>query len=182
MRDLNADELDRLKRSNHQLRLSAVAVVVLMGAVLAVAIASGATQLASFGGPLGVAVGAVLLVPHRRMLTELGLTPAEGKAALRQERLRLKGITALPVRERVQRETLRARAWLITALLSLVVFAVAANYFFGHAGQPVVEGESDGWFTVSLPAGIATLILVPSALGQVVKHRREARDILAAGR
>ncbi|HWS32160.1 MAG TPA: hypothetical protein VN408_05380 [Actinoplanes sp.] len=88
MRTLNPDELARLAKSDRQLKVSALVVVVMMFAVLGVAVASGAPQLAGLSGPLGIGVAAMMLGPHRRLVEELGLTRREAKRVLREQRRR----------------------------------------------------------------------------------------------
>ncbi|RSM48401.1 hypothetical protein DMB66_46340 [Actinoplanes sp. ATCC 53533] len=90
MSSLTPSELDRLVSSQRKLNISAlVAVVVLVAIVVAMASAG-----VSFvpGALVGVAIGALLSVPHRRLLNELGLSRQDARAILSAEKKRRKSL------------------------------------------------------------------------------------------
>ncbi|GHJ43842.1 hypothetical protein Cs7R123_11840 [Catellatospora sp. TT07R-123] len=86
MRDLSPADLDRLVKSGRRLKLSALFVVLLMFVLVGVLVAVGIDF--RCGAGLGVLIGLLLLIPHRNLLAELGLTNAEAKEILAAERKR----------------------------------------------------------------------------------------------
>lgn len=180
VRDLTPDELERLVRTNRQQRISLLVTVSVLVALLVLLIVNDIDFPAGLGGPLGIGIGLLLLIPQRRVLSELGLSAAEGRAILQAERLRRSGVSALPPGVRADRETLRGRVWLAVGLASIVVLVVSARYFFAKAGQTVEEdAPTDIWFGISFFAGFAALCFAPGALYQAKKHRESARGFQA---
>ena len=76
MDELTAEQLDRLVRSNRRLMISLLVTVGVIIAVVAVLVANDMDFAIRGGGSLGVLIGLVLLIPHRRVLSQLGLTNA----------------------------------------------------------------------------------------------------------
>ncbi|MDI1463991.1 hypothetical protein QEZ54_23680 [Catellatospora sp. KI3] len=86
MRELSPVDLDRLIQSNRRLKLAALIVIVIILGLAAALVAAGLDF--RVGPLLGVGIGALLIIPHRRLLTELGLSQAEAKEILAAERKR----------------------------------------------------------------------------------------------
>ncbi|KUL28768.1 hypothetical protein ADL15_30970 [Actinoplanes awajinensis subsp. mycoplanecinus] len=174
--------MDRLVRSNRRLKISMLVTIAVVLLLLVVLIATDTDFPVGLGAPIGLALGALLLIPQRRLLSELNLTAAEGRAILEAERLRRNGVADLPPQARAQRETLRGRIWMAVGLISIVIFVVAARYFFSKAGQTVEEdAPTDVWFGVSFFAGFAALCVAPGALWQAKNHREAARAFESLG-
>ncbi|MFI7602446.1 hypothetical protein [Actinoplanes sp. NPDC049681] len=85
-RALRRNELDRLIRSHRNLKISAVATLVLIVPVIVALAVAGVPVVA--GPVVGVGIGMLLLIPQRRLLKELGLTNEEAKQILAAERVR----------------------------------------------------------------------------------------------
>jgi hypothetical protein len=90
VRTLRQNELDRLVRSHRNLKISALVTLLLVVPVIVGLIAVGGPVL--LGPVVGVGIGMLLLVPQRRLLTELGLTNVEAKQILQEERDRRAGV------------------------------------------------------------------------------------------
>ncbi|MEU4164852.1 hypothetical protein [Actinoplanes sp. NPDC026670] len=90
MSDLSPEDRDRLMRSQRQLNIWAlIAIIVLVAIVVALA-AAGASVVP--GALVGVAVGAILSIPHRRLLNELRLTKQEARQIIIAEKKRRKAV------------------------------------------------------------------------------------------
>lgn len=174
MREVNAEELDRLVRSNGQLMISLVVTLcVIVGAVVVLVLND--VDFAIRGVGLGVLVGGLLLIPNRRVVRELGLTTAEARDVLQAEKERRSGVAALPPAARARRDSVRATIWLVVGLVLLVVLVVSASYFFSKAGQTVDENApSDPWFGISFFAGFAALAIGAGALSSFNTYRKSA--------
>lgn len=174
MRELNAEELDRLVRSNRQLLISLVVTVCVIAGV-AVVLVLNDLDFVIRGVGLGVLVGLLLAIPNRRVVRELGLTTAEARAVLQAEKERRNGVAALSPAERASRDSVRARIWLVVGLVLMVVLVVSASYFFSKAGQTVDENApSDPWFGISVFAGFGALVIGASALSSFNTYRKSA--------
>ncbi|MFC4071771.1 hypothetical protein [Actinoplanes subglobosus] len=90
MPELSPENRERLVRSQRQLTILAVLAIIVLVAIVVALSAAGASVLP--GALVGVAVGALLSIPHRRLLTELGLTKQEARAILIEERKRRKAV------------------------------------------------------------------------------------------
>jgi len=87
---LTPDQLNRLARSQRNLYISGlVAIAVIVAIVIVLAIAG-----ISFlpGALVGVGIGALLSIPHRRVLSELGLSRQDARAVLRAEKKRRRSL------------------------------------------------------------------------------------------
>lgn len=175
MRELNAEELDRLVRSNRRLMISlTVTLAVIVGAV-ALLVLNDLDFVIRGGAGLGVLIGALLLIPHRRVVRDLGLTTAEARAVLRADREQRSGVAALSPAARAQRDSVRGVIWLVVGLVLLVVTVVAASYFFSKAGQTVEEdAPSDPWFGASFFGGSGALLVGIGALLSSSAYRHSA--------
>lgn len=179
MRTLTPEELDRLVRSHRRLIISAVVAVVLVLALVILLIPAGVPV--PLGGGIGVLIGFLLLLPHRRLLSELGLTRPEAAAILAAERERRSGVAALAPQVRAARAILRSRIYLALGLVLTVIFFVAGAYFVNNAGKTVDEdAPSNPWFGISFFAAIAALFLVPTFLWLARKHKTSADTFLSA--
>ena len=90
MSSLTPGELDRLVRSQRNLNISALVAVAVLIAVI-VALAAAGVSVAP-GALVGVAIGALLSIPHRRVLNELGLSRQDARAILSAEKKRRKSL------------------------------------------------------------------------------------------
>ncbi|WP_155372958.1 hypothetical protein [Catellatospora vulcania] len=88
MRTLSQKDLDRLVRSNRNLKISLWVFCVGMIGVLFLLIANNVTMSPACGTALGVGIGALLVIPQRQLLSELGLSRQEAKQILQDERKR----------------------------------------------------------------------------------------------
>ncbi|GIG03237.1 hypothetical protein Cci01nite_83300 [Catellatospora citrea] len=88
MRTLSPKDLDRLVRSHRNLKISVWVVSAVMVGVLALLIANDLMLSPGCGAAVGVGIGALLLIPQRQLLSELGLSRQEAKQILRDERKR----------------------------------------------------------------------------------------------
>jgi hypothetical protein len=87
---LTPDQLDRLVQSQRRLTISGlVAIVVLIAVVVALAFAG--ISLVP-GALVGVGIGLLLSIPHRRVLSELGLSKQDARAILVAERKRRRSL------------------------------------------------------------------------------------------
>jgi len=183
MRSLSPDELERLIRSHRRQKISllvTIAVIIVLFVPMAL---SDVPFPSGLGAGVGVGIGLLLLIPQRRLLKELGITNVEAQAILEAERERRSGLADLPPEARAKREKWRAGVFLVAGLVLVVVFFVAAFYFFGQAGQTVEEdAPADPWFGISFFAGFAALCAGPAFLWQANLHRKRAdswREIAA---
>ncbi|BCY08182.1 hypothetical protein [Actinoplanes sp. L3-i22] len=177
MRELKRLEMERLWESTRRLRISLLVTLAAVVVLLVLLIVGDVGLPVFFGAPIGVGIGLLLTIPNRKVVAELGLTPAEARVIVEAERLRRNGVADLPPEARAGRETVRGRIWLAVALVSTVILVVAAKYFFGKAGQTVEEdAPTDIWFGVSFFAGFAALVLAPTAFWQAGNHREAARS------
>ncbi|MFF5213337.1 hypothetical protein [Streptosporangium sp. NPDC000396] len=175
MRSLSPGELERLIRSHGRLKMSlSVTIVVIIALFVLMALAD-VPFLSGLGVGVGVGIGLLLRIPQRRLLNELGLTNVEAKAIVAAERERRSGLADLPPEARARREARRAGIFLVAGLVLVIVFFVAAFYFFGHAGQTVEEDAPlDPWFGISFFAGFAALCAGPAFLWQASLHKKLA--------
>jgi hypothetical protein len=86
VRTLPQHDLDRLIRSNRNLKISLVVALLLVVPLVVGLVAAGAPVLS--GPILGVGIGLLVLIPQRRLLKELGLTSEEAKRILAAARKR----------------------------------------------------------------------------------------------
>ena len=179
---LTPEQLDRLVRSHRRLMISAVVAVVVVVAAAILLIPIGVPV--PLGAGIGVLIGLLLLVPHRRVLNELGLSRPDATAILAADRERRTGVAALPPQVRAAREILRSRVYLAVGLVLIVAFCAAGAYFVNNAGKTVDEdAPSDPWFGISVFAGRATACLAPGFLWLARTHKTTADALLekAAG-
>jgi hypothetical protein len=87
---LTPGEVDRLVRSQRNLNISGLVAVVVLVAII-VAMASAGVSFVP-GALVGVAIGALLSIPHRRLLSELGLSRRDARAILSAEKKRRKSL------------------------------------------------------------------------------------------
>ncbi|MER5326156.1 hypothetical protein [Streptosporangium roseum] len=183
MRNLSPDELERLIRSHRRLKVSLLVTITVIIAGLVLMVLFDVPFPSGLGVGIGVGIGLLLLIPQRRLLNKLGLTNVEAKAIIGAERERRTGIADLPPEARARREARRASIFLIAGLVLVIVFFIAAFYFFGHAGQTVEEDAPvDPWFGISFFTGFAALCVGPAFLWQANLHKKEAdswREIAA---
>ncbi|WP_166380810.1 hypothetical protein [Catellatospora methionotrophica] len=88
MRKLSSRDLERLVRSHRNLKISLWVFAVAMVGVLALLIVNEVTLSPACGTAVGVGIGALLLIPQRQLLSELGLSRDEARQILRDERER----------------------------------------------------------------------------------------------
>lgn len=184
MARLTPAELDRLASSHRRLMISAAAALVVIVLVAAFVLIPADVPV-PFGAGIGVLIGLLLLIPHRRVLNGLGLSRPEAAAILAAERERRSGVAALPPRDRAARELRRSRVYLAVGLVLTVAFGVAVAYFASKAGKTVEEdAPSDPWFAVSAFTAFGTVCLAPAFLWQARTHKTAADAHLtgAAGR
>ncbi|MBB2909531.1 drug/metabolite transporter (DMT)-like permease [Streptosporangium becharense] len=175
MRGLSPNELERLLRSHRRLRTSMLVTIAVIIVVVVLLARADVPLPSGLGVGAGVGIGLLLLIPQRRLLNELGLTSTQAKAIIAAERERRSGLAALPPEARARREARRAGVFLVAGLVLVVVFAVAAFYFFGHAGRTVEEdAPPDPWFGISFFAGFAALCAGPAFLWQAYRHKESA--------
>jgi hypothetical protein len=86
MRELTSADLDRLRRSNRRLLVGMLVTVGLITLWLLLLVAGIVTPPVIFGPLLGLAVGALLVVPQRRLLRKLGVSTAEAREILELDR------------------------------------------------------------------------------------------------
>ncbi|GAA1393718.1 hypothetical protein GCM10009662_02620 [Catellatospora coxensis] len=94
MRKLSPQDLDRLVRSHRNLKISVWVFCFAMIGVLALLIANNLMISPACGTAVGVGIGALLLIPQKQLLAELGLSRQEAKQILRDERKRRKSAAA----------------------------------------------------------------------------------------
>ncbi|MEU8001262.1 hypothetical protein AB0B66_08905 [Catellatospora sp. NPDC049111] len=94
MRTLSPQDLDRLVRSHRNLKISVWIFSFAMIGVLALLIANNLMISPGCGAAVGVGIGALLLIPQRQLLAELGLSRQEAKQILSDERKRRKSAAA----------------------------------------------------------------------------------------
>jgi hypothetical protein len=166
VRELTSPDLDRLRRSNRRL-LTAVLVTIGLVVLWVVLIVIEVAPPIFFGGPvLGICIGVLLVVPQRRLLRELGISPAEARQILESEKEDRTSMRLTP-QQRAQRATIGFWIWLAVGVLMLFVLVAAAAYFLGRAGQTVQEDAPlDPWFGRSFFLGFIALILCPTAFLQ----------------
>ncbi|PRY37431.1 hypothetical protein [Umezawaea tangerina] len=175
MRELSAEELGRLVGSNRRLKIAMVVTVGLVVAAVVLLVVNDVDFVIRGGAGLGALIGLLLLIPNRKVVRELGLTPAEARAVLLAERERRSGVAALPPAERARRDELRGRIWLVVGVVLMVLLLVSAFYFFGKAGQTVEEDAPlDPWFGASFFVGFASLVLGAGALAGASNYRKSA--------
>ncbi|MEU8079905.1 hypothetical protein AB0B31_31205 [Catellatospora citrea] len=88
MRTLSPEDLDRLVRSHRNLKISVWVFSAVMIGVLVLLIANNLMLSPGCGAAIGVGIGALLLIPQKQLLSELGLSRQEAKQILRDERER----------------------------------------------------------------------------------------------
>jgi hypothetical protein len=175
MRSLSQEELDRLVRSDRNLKISLAVTLAVLVALLVLLIVNDIPLV--LGGGLGMLIGLVLLIPQRRLLGELGLSRDDARAILRQRREERSGVAALPPQTRAARATVRANVYLGLGIAFIVVLVLSAGYFFGEAGKTHPEGEPlNPWFGASFFIGFACLGLGPGFLYAAKQQRREAES------
>ncbi|GAA3109984.1 hypothetical protein [Streptosporangium carneum] len=175
MRNLSPDELERLIRANHRLKLSLMVTIAVIIAAVVLMMPTDMPFPVGIGAALGMGIGSLLLIPQRRLLNELGLTNVEARAIIEAEREKRGGLADLPPEARARREARRAGVFLVVGLVLVVILSVAAFYFFGHAGQTVEEdAPTDPWFAVSFFAGFVALCAGPAFLLQSRRCKRLA--------
>jgi hypothetical protein len=181
MRALSQDELERLLRSHRRLKMSALATITVLVAAIVLVMFTGVPFLAGAGAGLGMGIGALLALPKRRLVNELGITALEATMIIRAERERRSGLADLPPATRARREARLAGVSLAAGVILTIVLIVSAVYFFGHAGQTVEEGAPlDLWFAASFFAGFVSLCAGPLFLLQASTHRKLAASWRAA--
>lgn len=90
MRTLSPEDLDRLVRSHRNLKISVWLFLFAMIGVLVLLIANDVMLSPGCGAAIGVGIGALLLIPQRQLLSELGLSRQEARQILRDDRKRRK--------------------------------------------------------------------------------------------
>ncbi|GIG61699.1 hypothetical protein Lfu02_60710 [Longispora fulva] len=181
MREISEEDLRRLRESNRRLKISLLATLAVVIAGVVLLVAADVSFPLGGGGFIGICIGLLLLIPQRRLLRELGLTNTEARAILEADRERRSGVAALPPAARAERETLRARVFLVAGSVTVLIFLVAAFYFFSKAGETVEEdAPTDYWFAISFFAGFAALCAGPALLWQSQLHRARAESWKAA--
>lgn len=90
MRTLSPEDLDRLVRSHRNLKISVWLFSFAMIGVLVLLIANDVMLSPGCGAAIGVGIGALLLIPQRQLLSELGLSRQEARQILRDDRKRRK--------------------------------------------------------------------------------------------
>jgi len=184
MRRLTDEELDRLVRSNRRLALGLTATVLLGVLAVVLIVATDVDFVVRGGVGLGAFIGALMVIPNRKVIADLGLTVDEAREILQAEKERRNGVADLTATERANRDELRGRIMIGVGLLLVVVLVVSAWYFFGKAGETVEEDAPlDPWFTASfigmavgLIAGIPLLVAGKNRRGSAADWRSVARD------
>jgi hypothetical protein len=87
---LTPGEVDRLVRSQRNLNISGLVAVVVLVAIIVAMVSAGVSFVP--GALVGVAIGALLSIPHRRLLSELGLSRQDARAILSAEKKRRKSL------------------------------------------------------------------------------------------
>jgi hypothetical protein len=106
-------------------------------------------------------IGLVVTLPHRALLKQPGITPAQARAAIDAERERRHPTPVISDEQLLQRERGRFAIRLAVGLVSLGILAVSAGYFFAKAGVTVDEhAPLDPWFEISFVSGFIALVLV----------------------
>lgn len=178
MSRLTPDELHRLVRSQRRLIVSAVVATIGAVALLVLLIPAGVPPL--LGAAVGAGIGALVLVPHRRVLSDLGLSRADARSILEQEKERRSGVAALAPQVRADRERLRSRIYLVAGLVLAVVLIVAVAYAFSQGGKTVEEdAPGDPWFGISIFSALGALCLSPTFLMLARSHKTSADSFLA---
>ena len=90
MPSLTQGEIDRLVRSQRNLNLSALVAVLVLVAIIVVLAIAGISFLP--GVLVGVGIGFLLSIPHRRLMNELGLSRQDARAILVAEKKRRKSL------------------------------------------------------------------------------------------
>jgi hypothetical protein len=158
-----------------------ITVTAIVGLVV-VAVLTDSVALTGIGSATGVLIGTVLVMPQRRLLARLGLSPEEARLILETERERRSGAPALTPAARARRESARGALLTLVGFACVVAFVVAASYFFGKAGQTVEEdAPTDPWFAASFFIGFAAACAGPALLSQARTHFRTARSWRAEG-
>ena len=83
-------EIDRLVRSQRNLNISALVAIVVLVAIIVLLAIAGISLLP--GALVGVGIGFLLSMPHRRLLNELGLSRQDARAILIAEKKRRKSL------------------------------------------------------------------------------------------
>lgn len=91
MSSLNPDDLHRLIGARRKLLITATVACVAALAVVVLLVPNGVPV--PVGATIGVGIGALALLPYRRVLNELGLDRREADAILNAEKERRKGTT-----------------------------------------------------------------------------------------
>lgn len=175
VRTLTPEEMDRLVRSNRNLKISAL---VALAAIIPLMAATGAAGVSpGLGGVVGILIGLLLLIPQRRLLSELGLTAPEAKEILRRAREERSGLAALSPEARAARDTTRANIYLVLGLVFTTLLCVSVIYFAGQAGETHEEGTpTDPWFAASVFGIAAGFALGPAFLYTAKRRRDVARE------
>jgi hypothetical protein len=177
MARLTPAELDQLIRSQRRLWITTGVALLVVVAALIILVPAGVPV--PVGGGIGAVIGLLTLIPHRRLLSELGLSRQEANEILAVERARRSGVAALPPEARAAREILRSRVYLVVGLVLSVVLVAAVTYFASKAGETVEEdAPADPWFYISGFAGLGTLCLAPVFLILARSHKNDATAIL----
>ena len=175
MRTLTPQEMDRLVRSNRNLKISALVALAVIIPLMVVTGMAGVSP--GVGGVVGILVGLLLLLPQRRLLGELGLSAPEAKEILRRARAERSGLAALSPEVRAARETVRANVYLVLGLVFTVLLCVSVVYFAGQAGETHEEGTpTDPWFAASVFGAAAGFIFGPAFLYTAKRRRDEAHE------
>lgn len=173
MPSLTQDQLARLVRSQRRLVVSAVAATA--GAVALIVLLIPAGVPAPLGAAIGAGIGALVLLPHRQVLSELGLSRQDAKVILEQEKERRSGGAALAPRVRADRALRRSRIYLVAGLVLAVVLIVAIGYAVNAGGKTVEEdAPGDPWFPISVFSALGALILAPTFLLLARQHKSNA--------
>ena len=160
MDELTADQLDRLVRSHRRLMISSAVTVGVIIAGVALLVVNDMDFAIRGGAGLGVLIGVLLQIPHRRVVSQLGLTNAEASAILGSRKDQVSGLAAQPPLARARRESIRAKVLLGSGLVLLLVAVIELPYFFGQAGEVHEEGApSDPAFVASIFLGWGGLLV-----------------------
>jgi hypothetical protein len=177
MRQLNAEGLDRLVRSNRRLMLGLTVTVCLLILLVVVLVIADLDFAIPGGAGLGVLIGMLLVIPNRRVVRDLGLTVDEARAILQAEKERRSGVAAMSPAARADREALRGLILLVVGLVLMAVMVVSAWYFVGKAGQTADENAGvDPWFAASFIGLALGFVLGIPALISAKNHRRSAAE------
>jgi hypothetical protein len=177
MRQLNAEGLGRLVRSNRRLMLGLSATVCLLVLLVVVLVMADVDFAIPGGVGLGVLIGMLLVIPNRRVVRDLGLTVDEARAVLQTEKERRSGVGAMSPAARADREALRGLILLVLGLVLMAVMVVSVWYFVGRAGQTADEHAGvDPWFAASVIGLALGFVLGVPALISSKNHRRSAAE------